>query len=308
MRVYDPRVGRFLSVDPITKQYPELTPYQFASNTPIWAIDIDGAEGGTKVIDIWMAIKDWYNKPATYGQKFTMAAQVNRYDPDIEAETFNGMSQGEFVWMTALYSLGTRGPSNIRFPNRTMRNAVQPQTPKAQLPDNTSSARTSQTNAANVSNTAAAQTVSANGGNATAAAQHSTAPQTVSVPSTSPKYNPNKPAMGAINANVPASQNGHAPDFAGTPYLYPVASGQANTVNIKLTGSRTADFAAANAAAKMAGGTTPKGYLWHHLDDFDPVTGTATLQLVQKPVHEASVPHTGSVKQYEIHNNVKYNK
>ncbi len=45
MRVYDPRLGKFLSVDPITKSYPELTPYQFASNTPIGAIDLDGLEG-----------------------------------------------------------------------------------------------------------------------------------------------------------------------------------------------------------------------------------------------------------------------
>jgi RHS repeat-associated protein len=44
MRIYDPRLGRFLSVDPISKEYPELTPYQFASNTPIWAIDLDGLE------------------------------------------------------------------------------------------------------------------------------------------------------------------------------------------------------------------------------------------------------------------------
>ncbi len=43
-RVYDPRLGRFLSVDPLTKCYPELTPYQFASNTPIQAIDLDGLE------------------------------------------------------------------------------------------------------------------------------------------------------------------------------------------------------------------------------------------------------------------------
>ena len=45
MRIYDPRLGRFLRVDPITADYPELTPYQFASNTPIAAIDIDGLEG-----------------------------------------------------------------------------------------------------------------------------------------------------------------------------------------------------------------------------------------------------------------------
>lgn len=44
MRIYDPRLGRFLSVDPITKDYPELTPYQFASNRPIDGIDLDGLE------------------------------------------------------------------------------------------------------------------------------------------------------------------------------------------------------------------------------------------------------------------------
>lgn len=44
MRISDPRLGRFLSVDPITKKYPELTPYQFASNRPIDGIDEDGLE------------------------------------------------------------------------------------------------------------------------------------------------------------------------------------------------------------------------------------------------------------------------
>ncbi|MBO9571705.1 MAG: hypothetical protein J7497_05785, partial [Chitinophagaceae bacterium] len=44
MRIYDPRVGRFLSVDPLTKTYPWYTPYQFAGNTPLQAIDLDGLE------------------------------------------------------------------------------------------------------------------------------------------------------------------------------------------------------------------------------------------------------------------------
>ena len=43
-RIYDPRVGRFLSEDPIRKKYPELTPYQFASNSPIEGVDLDGLE------------------------------------------------------------------------------------------------------------------------------------------------------------------------------------------------------------------------------------------------------------------------
>ena len=44
MRIFDARIGRFLSVDPITMEYPELTPYQFASNRPIDGIDRDGLE------------------------------------------------------------------------------------------------------------------------------------------------------------------------------------------------------------------------------------------------------------------------
>ena len=43
-RIYDPSVARFLSVDPLTSSYPWYTPYQFAGNMPIWAIDIDGLE------------------------------------------------------------------------------------------------------------------------------------------------------------------------------------------------------------------------------------------------------------------------
>jgi hypothetical protein len=42
-------IMRFLSVDPLTKKYPMLTPYQFASNQPIWAIDLDGGEAKVKI-------------------------------------------------------------------------------------------------------------------------------------------------------------------------------------------------------------------------------------------------------------------
>ena len=44
MRIYDPRLGRFLSVDPLTKGFPWYTPYQFAGNSPIAKIDLDGEE------------------------------------------------------------------------------------------------------------------------------------------------------------------------------------------------------------------------------------------------------------------------
>jgi RHS repeat-associated protein len=50
-RIYDPRLGKFLSVDPIAKNYPELTPYQFASNSPISGVDLDGKEFSLSITD-----------------------------------------------------------------------------------------------------------------------------------------------------------------------------------------------------------------------------------------------------------------
>jgi len=43
-RIYNPRIGKFLSVDPMIYTYPMLTPFQFASNSPISGVDLDGLE------------------------------------------------------------------------------------------------------------------------------------------------------------------------------------------------------------------------------------------------------------------------
>ncbi len=44
MRIYDPRLGKFLSVDPLTKEYPWNSVYAFAENDVIRSKDLDGAE------------------------------------------------------------------------------------------------------------------------------------------------------------------------------------------------------------------------------------------------------------------------
>jgi RHS repeat-associated protein len=44
-RIYNPSLGKFLSIDPLIRSFPELTPYQYASNNPIQNIDFDGLEG-----------------------------------------------------------------------------------------------------------------------------------------------------------------------------------------------------------------------------------------------------------------------
>lgn len=43
-RVYDSRLGKFLSVDPLTKSYPWNSPYAFAENDVIRSIDLEGLE------------------------------------------------------------------------------------------------------------------------------------------------------------------------------------------------------------------------------------------------------------------------
>lgn len=96
------------------------------------------------------------------------------------------------------------------------------------------------------------------------------------------------------------------PTFVDTPYLYPVAEGQLNVVDIPLTGSRRGDVKAANAMAGFA--RTPKDYAWHHVDDFNPATGTSSLELVEKGAHKATNPHRGSVAQYETFFGIRYKR
>lgn len=43
-RIYNPNIAKFLSVDPLLRNFEMLTPFQFSSNTPISAIDLDGLE------------------------------------------------------------------------------------------------------------------------------------------------------------------------------------------------------------------------------------------------------------------------
>ena len=92
-------------------------------------------------------------------------------------------------------------------------------------------------------------------------------------------------------------------NFAGSPDLFPISGNQKNIVSIQLQGSRGRDF---TEAFKEAGLTKAQvksvgKYTWHHLDDFDPSTGKGTMQLITQSAHEASLPHTGSVAQFEKH-------
>jgi len=68
-RIYDPRIARWLSIDPLTNKYPSLSPYVFVNNQPIMYKDGDGRvivdANGNVAVEI-----DKYGKP-TYTQYAT---------------------------------------------------------------------------------------------------------------------------------------------------------------------------------------------------------------------------------------------
>ena len=43
-RIYNPGIGKFLSLDPLQKKFPALAPYNFSGDNPCATIDIDGLE------------------------------------------------------------------------------------------------------------------------------------------------------------------------------------------------------------------------------------------------------------------------
>jgi|GEM_PF-5700056 len=77
MRIYDPKVGRFLSMDPITSDYPWYTPYQFAGNKPIIAADLDGLEEWMKTQEILLRQRVQLQVDNAYRPK----AQLSTYNP-----------------------------------------------------------------------------------------------------------------------------------------------------------------------------------------------------------------------------------
>jgi hypothetical protein len=151
--MYDPRVGRFLSVDPLTKKYPELTPYQFASNSPILAVDLDGKESSPypqinfKIykglarledpkasefsINVEAGINTVFESSLISGtiqtimSPFNMVEYTNRNnnqrDPKIRAENSNMAASAALntagIWGTEqLFSLATNAISDVRVP------------------------------------------------------------------------------------------------------------------------------------------------------------------------------------------------
>jgi RHS repeat-associated protein len=92
-RIYNPRLGKFLSVDPLFQSYPWYTPYQYAGNSPIAFIDMDGLERvsseetrknpgsiklGKEVNQVFKDAQNNYNKAKTETERLTIIEQTFR--------------------------------------------------------------------------------------------------------------------------------------------------------------------------------------------------------------------------------------
>ena len=100
-RIYDARIAKFLSVDPLTKSFPMLTPYQFASNTPIQSIDLDGLEA----IHYYYS---WNNK--TDGYEIVATAIDNK---QLERTVMNHFQKDDGSWESHKVVEGWYDPSHV---------------------------------------------------------------------------------------------------------------------------------------------------------------------------------------------------
>jgi len=104
MRVYDPRLGRFLSVDPIAPKYPELTPFQFASNSPVIGIDQDGLE---------LENANAANKVARYGVDALKIKRVDEGYGNVQTQLYTLKTHGNAQEFTKFRETFLKSPQKI---------------------------------------------------------------------------------------------------------------------------------------------------------------------------------------------------
>jgi RHS repeat-associated protein len=329
MRIYDPRLGRFLSVDPLMKEYPWNSTYAFAENDVVRCIDLEGAEKHVQTFFYTLSSgqtvskvisNDYVQAKGTVNVGTLLGLGTPTTDEEDAAryivQYHNLPSDGTFSFFE--FSSELNKQKYARYDYTDANGRTQSQYFSAEIVDKTFEGyRTSHERNARVLNIYASLANLAGLGallkselkaassefkaaiNETKAATpgpslKTAGGSTISNSKWAEQFNPTAWAKGY---NVPVKSNGY-PDFSR--YLYtggvaPVgAITSMNTVKIKMTGNYAGDFAAANKAAGFS--ATPEGYTWHHTE----VMGE--LQLVKTEAH-AAARHSGGVQLYREQNN-----
>lgn len=129
-RMHDPRLGRFLSIDPLAPDYPHNSPYAFSENRVIDAIELEGLEsylihwmendGGNPTIEV-QSWEDAYPKSGTSHGPEGKGVQTITYNHDGSIKSKSETQAGSLfeLWDKAKwYATGTEneGPSHTDNP------------------------------------------------------------------------------------------------------------------------------------------------------------------------------------------------
>ncbi|MCQ2284152.1 MAG: hypothetical protein MJZ57_04545, partial [Bacteroidales bacterium] len=117
-RMYDTRIARFWGVDLLAKDYPMLTPFQFASCSPILIVDVDGLEGIENTVgymsngvpfSYFNARQSTYVKPKTLPEvelKKSIFQQSTKQKIPYQGEIRPTPSEYEIAWAESAGYLG----------------------------------------------------------------------------------------------------------------------------------------------------------------------------------------------------------
>lgn len=76
-RIYDNRIGRWLSIDPLASSFPYESPYNYAAGNPVRLIDADGKAAGDPPFWIWARETIVYGNRMMTNGAFQRAAEAN---------------------------------------------------------------------------------------------------------------------------------------------------------------------------------------------------------------------------------------
>ena len=107
---------RFLSVDPLTGNFPWYTPYQFAGNSPIMAIDLDGLELKTVIHSVDQ------HSDGSFFVKATFVGIIKEYSEEINGQAHSRTDvitiyKGEVISTKHLYEpINALQPTRVNYP------------------------------------------------------------------------------------------------------------------------------------------------------------------------------------------------
>jgi RHS repeat-associated protein len=106
MRCYDDRLGRFLSVDPLTSSYAAWSPYAYAMNRPIQGIDLDGLEFVDKTTALF------------YANPTQIVQQIKHFSSNFQKIWHKNHTDDNPVYATITWNI----PNQTNAPNTTTTN------------------------------------------------------------------------------------------------------------------------------------------------------------------------------------------